>query len=628
MSAQRPNLRARPSQFGRARAIAAGALLGFAALAAWGLWWTTRAGMQANEGAAAPTVPQPPLETGVAARIAQPDAGARESARVDVEAIPSQALGAVWSLEGEVVFPPGFDRREPVFVQASGRDVDERKRQRAPVAPDGRFRLPISRELGNARIELDAEHLFLPEPAGLEFDGDTPRPLRLEAALAGALRGRVVLPAGCADRAPELVGLPLRALGAPDVDLVLDKDLAFELRGLDPSLTYALSLRDGPIGELFVPGLNVRAGETLEREFELSCGIRVTGVVRARVGELREARVSARSMQPERPPRLQHVSVAADGSYELRGVDPGAVSIHAGAKGMLTVGRSLGVLGEGDDRASVDFALEPGKRLEGRVTFPDGRPVPQLRVVLRTRFVNDSREELAGALTDGDGVFRYESLPRAECTLLASLRAPLQPGARDVEWRAIARSERTEDEALDMVLVPASSVTGRVVDDRGIDVDSASVLAIQVRELDVLDAWLASKPVPIELGSAGFRIEGLHAGVFEVSASVRGHAPPNAVVLVAPTTLASLEIVAPRLASLRGRVVDEAGRGIDGARVDLIGVGEAVSHSGGVFEWSELLAGAYSLRAEFDGFEPARGVEVHVSPGERRDDVELVLRGR
>lgn len=624
----RPSLRARTHRSGRARAIAVGALLGLAALTTWGLWWTSRFGSHAGPGEAAPTAQPPRHESARADRLATPDNGTRESARVENEPAEPRPLGEVWSLEGAVVFPPGFDRDESVFVRASGRNADERRSQRAAVAADGRFRLAIARELANARIELDAEHLFLPEPAGLEFDGDTPRPLRLEPALAGALRGRMVLPAGCADRAPELVGVPLRALGAADVDLVLDQDLGFELRGLDPSLTYALSLRDGPIGELFVPGIRVRAGETLNQDFELSCGIRVSGVVRAQVGELREARVAARSMQPERPPRLQHTRVAADGSYELRGVDPGTVSVHAGAKGMLTAGRSLGVLRDGEDQASVDFALEPGKRIEGRVTFPDGRSASQLRVVLRTRIPGESREEMAGALTDGDGRFRYESLPRADHTLLAVWRAPPQPGAREVEWRAVARSERADDETVDLTLVAASSVSGRVVDDRGIDFDAARVVAIHVRELDVQDAWLASKPVAIELEPAGFRIDGLHAGVFEVTVSVLGHEQPNAVTLVAPTSLAPLELVATRFASLRGRVVDEAGQGIDGARVVLAAVGEAESHSGGVFEWSELPAGLYTLHASFDGFEPARGLDVRLQPGERRDDVELVLRGR
>lgn len=107
---------------------------------------------------------------------------------------------------------------------------------------------------------------------------------------------------------------------------------------------------------------------------------------------------------------------------------------------------------------------------------------------------------------------------------------------------------------------------------------------------------------------------------------------------VKPAAAGELTVVRlQRSASMSGRIVDEAGRAVEGAVVMAtvrreMGVGPrpgsvvGVSDAAGRFRLADLLTGSrYELRIEHPGFAPATRLEHTLEPGEQRGGVEIAL---
>ncbi|MBV8517222.1 MAG: carboxypeptidase regulatory-like domain-containing protein [Acidobacteria bacterium] len=170
------------------------------------------------------------------------------------------------------------------------------------------------------------------------------------------------------------------------------------------------------------------------------------------------------------PPMLQSFT-SDDGSFTLDNVPAGAVNLTAQAPG-YTSGRTTVTVEEGKPLDNVELALEPGVRLTGKVTGPDGAPVSD--VTVRVAFSpergmrngpNDRR-----ATTDANGEYVLDSLDAGTETI--EFTHPKYLATRqDVELKGT-------DTRLDAQLSAGLRVSGVVVTDNGAPAADADVEAM------------------------------------------------------------------------------------------------------------------------------------------------------
>ncbi len=156
---------------------------------------------------------------------------------------------------------------------------------------------------------------------------------------------------------------------------------------------------------------------------------------------------------------IEAVATDAEGRFELGDLAAGEVELVArGSGGELAVRRGL-ELAPGEVLEGVELRFEPGARLVGRVTDPDGRPV-------RDAFVEVNGAPgpaLAGAraVTDGDGHFRMPGVAPGRYSVVAQ-KHPFRRGVREIEIGAADSEVQVE-----LQLGAGLAVRGSVVDDQG-----------------------------------------------------------------------------------------------------------------------------------------------------------------
>lgn len=193
----------------------------------------------------------------------------------------------------------------------------------------------------------------------------------------------------------------------------------------------------------------------------------------------------------------------------------------------------------------ITITLDRGRTLEGTIRDSAGQPVPGARVEARaTMAVSmlwDPTVGQASARSDAQGRYRLEGLEPALFTITAALAGVGQASRSNV--RPVGR--------VDLVLGPASGLTGEVVDAAGRPVAGAVVRAEKPPfgegDADTTDA----------LGR--FLMPGLSPGNYHVAAKHPDFAPGLAPeVVVAAASEAQVQLVLDAGTTVVGRVVDAA----------------------------------------------------------------------
>jgi protocatechuate 3,4-dioxygenase beta subunit len=180
---------------------------------------------------------------------------------------------------------------------------------------------------------------------------------------------------------------------------------------------------------------------------------------------------SAGGMTMMSPPLLQSFT-GDDGSFTLEHVPPGAVNLVVNAPGYATARKGGLNLEEGKALTDVEVEIDPGVKLVGRVTAPDGsplsgvsvRPSPQAGGRMSVAMPFEAR-----ATTDASGEYVLEGQEAGEKTFEFS------------HSKYVATRKTTElrgrETRLDVKMEGGSKVTGSVVTEDGATVGEASVEA-------------------------------------------------------------------------------------------------------------------------------------------------------
>lgn len=492
----------------------------------------------------------------------------------------------------------------------------------AVAGPEGEFSLPGG---GRDRVRVEAvavDHL----PRGLTVEGAelaAGRAQELALQPAAALLGRVVDPDGRPIEGVTLEAVPEATDGrsrglrpeAPASLVRSDASGRFRLSGIRPVAAYAVTAsRDGFIPRT-LPGVVL---PPRERSLDLGTvvlrpGVRLEGRVVDGRGEpvegaeirLREAGgmpvPAAEERLRERPPTAV---TGSDGRFTLPDLAPGRpLDLLASGRGYLPEW-VLGVEPPGDDPLTV--VLAAASRLSGSLVDPEGVPIPGAQVALSwagppagTVGLEPLRPGSRTADTDARGEFRFDELTPGRVQLFAT-----SDGFLPAESGTLTLPPARELTGVRLVLERGAEVVGRIFDPAGEPVAGAQLRIEGARTLS---------------GSEGeFRIEGVPPGARILYVFHPEYRRLVRELQVEPGANA-VDLFLEDGWNVSGRTVDEGGRPVAGARLELrpdrpdaVTGYRSTSDEDGRFRIVTSEEGTFRLTASHDGFAPAEvgGLEV------------------
>ncbi|HVZ75439.1 MAG TPA: carboxypeptidase-like regulatory domain-containing protein [Polyangia bacterium] len=441
------------------------------------------------------------------------------------------------------------------------------------------------------------------------------------------LAGRVTDAGARAVPGARVLAVSLREGGAGEIAYAAstDGDGRFQLNGL-PVGAYALvaeavGLAPRRLEGVPAPGPEVvLALEGLGRSLE---GLALAGG--APVGGAR-VRLAA-----EDGALVRETTSGSDGRFVFHGLGVGGYSLRAThdqlASATAHAATSAPRAGKPGAPVVVTLALTPGFAITGGVVDDRGRAVGGVEVRAEAT-PGDPLAEVATA--SAGGAFRFAALPAGAWRLVA--RAPglvARAPATVALGAAPVAPVRLE-------LVRAAVLSGRVVDARGLPIAGAEVRCVGAGGDDLaviydplpLAAEAAALPpgagharpgtrTVVADGAGTFRLSDLVPGTFHLEIA----RPPSVPLRTGDWTLAAGEardvgaLVLRDGAVVGGRVVDDGGRPVAGARVDVapsVGV-FAETDDAGAFALT-LPAGHYTLAASAAGGDARVAIDVGATP--------------
>ena len=359
------------------------------------------------------------------------------------------------------------------------------------------------------------------------------------------------------------------------------------------------------------------------------------------------------------PPGLSPSAVVAWGSsdragrFELHGLTPGTpYRVEDAQAGLFAEPQTVIASRPGAPPPPLRLVLAVAQGVRGRVLDLAGQPVPGAEVLLRAarppkrsdlQPIEPLRpeEEPYRASTDARGVFTVRELPAFDVDVIAR-----KPGFAPAIVRGLhIRPGKTPQPAGDIVLRPGVRLAGRVVDRAGHGIAGAAVHPVQqIDDLDQLEVRLRERqPAAVSAGDGSFVLGDQPSGApLSLVISAQGFIPAGLRGVRTPVAQPVVVRLDPA-ALVRGRVVDEDGAGIPGAKVFLewrsslpekpsVLTGEhaartAVSDREGRFELRGVPEGSGEVTVEADGFVASDSLSVAIPQDPKKEWTVVLQRG-
>ncbi len=559
---------------------------------------------------------------------------------------PTVALEPSWAVGGVVVDEQG----QPVagvavraLPQSSMSWSGSSETGMARTAPSGRFRL--------GRLESGTPYLlrlsktgFAPATAELPplTPGQPVSNLRIVLRKGRTGFGRVVnraeqpVPGATVALRPAFSGdLQMQMVvslesGDDSYEATTGSDGRFEVRDL-PVGTWDLSVQGKGYAPLRVPGLGIPegGGSTDLGTVILAPGAPVDGYVVDREGHPiagAEVHVSeadsgfATRFLEERssPPTV----TGADGFFRIEDRRPGeTIDLVAGRTGYAPDALP-GV--EVPAEEPVRIVLKAASAVEGRVVGPDGEPLANVVVFVSpadpmsmAALGAASMSQPVPASSGADGSFRIENVAPGTIDLYA-----MTVGRQQAQLKNLEVQPGKDLTGLEIVLAPGAVVEGRVLSATGKPVAGA-----EVNVMSPDNAFSATSD-----GDGHYRLEGISPGVHLIEATHKGYPPVRRQLAVRPGDNALDLTFEEGSTQISGRVMDQAGAPVAGARVylrkeewDPSDLTSGVSGADGAFILSGVPDGVYQLFAEKQGFARSREGKLIAVDGSSVGGIEIRL---
>ncbi|PYQ21317.1 MAG: hypothetical protein DMF81_15845, partial [Acidobacteria bacterium] len=302
--------------------------------------------------------------------------------------------------------------------------------------------------------------------------------------------------------------------------VVTDAEGRYEIAGLDPG-SYRVTARHKDFAPAIVPTVSVERGGDMQVDVVLDKGAAVVGrLVTGPESQAVAGRVSVQEIDGQRAPEalrdLLRAEAGSDGHFRLEAVPAGSHALAVIAPGYASKRVEVQVAPSAREVILGDVELETGLTIHGRVRDRAGLPVGGATVVAWPARRMPDRSVRVSA--EADGTFVLAGLEPGPQRLSASA-----PG-----YAGIMRQSEAGAEKVELVLSPAGSIAGTVVDDGGRPVELFNVSA-QPAEAEANEGLVIRSPGYREVNASDgrFLLEDLAEGTYVVEANAperaRGH---------------------------------------------------------------------------------------------------------
>jgi hypothetical protein len=304
----------------------------------------------------------------------------------------------------------------------------------------------------------------------------------------------------------------------------------------------------------------------------------------------------------------------SSGRFEISGLAPGETRLLADAPGYLKAEEVVQAL-SGDLADNVELVLEKGFTIIGTVSDERGQPIIGVEVNASPLETGSAPSGigLATAISDGDGGFRLEGLPRGTIRVVA--RHP-ELATKTQEVAAPTR------EPLHLVMSGGTSLAGTVIDTSG-----QALSGVTVSLLDDHDTPAA---LPETSGADGrFRFESIASGSYRLTGSRRGLAQSSIQVVVRSTgsPMEDIELVLETGGTVGGSILGGGAEQLSRVQVWAHAGGSMVQRgtvdSIGGYEITGLAPGEWTVVARCTS--PDREASGRITIGQGQDLVTLDL---
>lgn len=396
-----------------------------------------------------------------------------------------------------------------------------------------------------------------------------------------------------------------------------------------------------------VPVIVVGATNRVDLSFDRPALPALRGKVQAAIGQSPIAGATIELLPPNAKLGLvDPVAAVTDtnGAFELTGLSRGTVQALVRHPGYGTVVRTLAM---GGSAADLVFELPPRRLVRAQFTL-EGASRPEWAGMLVC--ITDTAGEVAYAAVDDAGQVEFPGRFSPGWTTFSLLRGEFAFQRSRASVLKL-RLEEGDAATIDLPLVPATLVRGKVVDEQGRPL--AGVTVQQTRMLVDSARWLGDAAVSLDVGAFGSQVVQLVGGERDALLAVTGDDGTFAISGQKPGPLLArfdlpgrggrwLRVKVPddsQPADLEpvtmmrgGRILGRVLRGttpLAGAAVTILG-GESqtmiVSRSDGSFVVDDLQAGEYRVRARLPSMPTASAEQVvQVKADEAPPNLRLVL---
>jgi hypothetical protein len=297
----------------------------------------------------------------------------------------------------------------------------------------------------------------------------------------------------------------------------------------------------------------------------------------------------------------RNVAAGADGSFTLRGLPAGPLSLTATMPQTTPQMQSLPVAVTAPAK-NVQIRIPATATISGRVIDKaTSQPIADFQITVTQTDMMGSGGVASVPMQfhNEDGSFTLESLPgRVDVRAVATgyVRAALS---------GITIEEGKPMSGLELKLDRGARVVGHVT--AGGQPLAGAFAGVSSDHFSTLGSANATTDA-----NGDYTLDGIAAGEREVDVRKQGYVPKRKSVTAAAGSDARADVELERGADLRGRVVDAGGRPVEGARLQVragAGMtsptstnGRAVSDSEGNFKVEGLAEGRYNVMAEREGY--------------------------
>jgi hypothetical protein len=258
------------------------------------------------------------------------------------------------------------------------------------------------------------------------------------------------------------------------------------------------------------------------------------------------------------------VATQADGTFELRGLEPERVILFVGAKEMREASVDLGAMKPGEIRDGVEIRLEPRSPITGHVQWPDGNPAAGSVVVYSPEQDSDMGFSDETVTCDDLGEFRIVApIDDKPMSLTAfwptDLEVPVTSSEPVFSWVSHRDDVAQGSSGLILTLAPSSSLRVSVQNEKGVDLGNiCRVYAVPYCREHAFPIHGFRANGVLDGASHESVLDGLHEGRWLLVVEATDHVRVESLLQI-PRDAGRTSILLPRTVTLSGVVFDPRG---------------------------------------------------------------------